>query len=336
MTQANGAILSVEGLRTYFHVDEGVVRAVDDVSFALAPGETLCVVGESGSGKSILARSILRLVPCPPGRHESGRILFQGRDILRMDRSELRALRGNQVSMIFQEPMTSLNPVLTVGFQVAEVVSVHRDVSAAAAKATAIDLLRQVRIPDPERRFADYPHQMSGGMRQRVMIAMALACRPQVLIADEPTTALDVTIQAQILRLMRDLQKELGMSMLFITHDLGVVAEIADRVIVMYAGRVVESGPVARIFREPAHPYTRGLLASIPKGDRATKRLNAIAGSVPRATAFPEGCRFHPRCPDARPECRVQVPPSFALGGEHRAACWLHAAEARQSAGDAQ
>jgi peptide/nickel transport system ATP-binding protein len=336
MTLATEPSLAVTNLRTYFHLDEGVVRAVDDVSFELQPGTTLCVVGESGSGKSILARSILRLVPCPPGRYESGSVLFQGRNIMQMNRAELRALRGDRISMIFQEPMTSLNPVLTIGYQIAEVVREHRGATAAQAKEVAIDLLRQVRISDPIRRFDDYPHQMSGGMRQRVMIAMALACRPQILIADEPTTALDVTIQAQILRLMRELQRDLGMSILFITHDLGVVAEIADHVIVMYAGRIVEAGPVSSIFKTPAHPYTRGLLASIPDGDRSVTRLNAIAGNVPLATAFPDGCRFHPRCPEARTECRTRLPPEISLSDAHRVACWLHAPNADPSGGAAR
>jgi oligopeptide/dipeptide ABC transporter ATP-binding protein len=232
--------------------------------------------------------------------------------------------------------MTSLNPVLTIGYQIAEVVREHRGATAAQAKEVAIDLLRQVRISDPIRRFDDYPHQMSGGMRQRVMIAMALACRPQILIADEPTTALDVTIQAQILRLMRELQRDLGMSILFITHDLGVVAEIADHVIVMYAGRIVEAGPVSSIFKTPAHPYTRGLLASIPDGDRSVTRLNAIAGNVPLATAFPDGCRFHPRCPEARTECRTRLPPEISLSDAHRVACWLHAPNADPSGGAAR
>ncbi len=325
-------VVSVRDLRTYFHTDAGVAKAVDGVSFDVPAGRTLALVGESGCGKSVTALSILRLIPQPPGRVVSGSILLNGRDLLAAPERDLRKIRGNAVSMIFQEPMTSLNPVFRVGRQVAAVLRLHRRLSPQAARAAAVDLFARVGIPSPESRVDDYPHQMSGGMRQRVMIAMALACGPSLLIADEPTTALDVTIQAQILDLLRDLQQAEGMSMLLITHDLGVVAETAHEVAIMYAGRIVERADVRALFAEPRHPYTVGLFRSLP-GVQAQEQpqaagrpapLYAIRGAVPAATAFPEGCRFHPRCPHAMPRCRAATPPMEPVGPNHAVACWLY------------
>ena len=315
-------LLEVIDLHTHFHTEDGVVRAVDGVSYALQPGETLAVVGESGSGKSVTALSILRLIASPPGRIESGRIVFRGRDLLALSESEMRDLRGRAISMIFQEPMTSLNPVHTCGEQVAEVVRLHERVDRAAARARALEMFRLVGIPSPEQRLDEYPHQMSGGMRQRVMIAMALACRPALLIADEPTTALDVTIQAQILDLLQRLRQELGMAVLLITHDLGVVAETADRVAVMYAGQVVEQCTTREAFRATRHPYTAGLLASLPRLGGDADRLRVIPGQVPDAAAFPSGCRFHPRCPIAVERCRRDMPTLRDVGGGHLARCF--------------
>ena len=314
-------LLRVEGLETHFFTDEGVVRAVDGVSFDVTPGETLAVVGESGSGKSVTALSILRLVASPPGRIVSGRILFRGRNLLELAPSEMRAIRGREISMIFQEPMTSLNPVYTCGEQIMEAVILHERASRRAARLRAIEMMQLVGIPAPEQRLDAYPHQMSGGMRQRVMIAMALACRPSILIADEPTTALDVTIQAQILELLKRLQAELGMAVILITHDLGVVAETADRVVVMYAGQVVESCDVRAAFRRTLHPYTAGLLASLPQIGRMRERLRVIPGTVPDPAHHPPGCRFHPRCPVAQDRCR-EVPPVLAFDGGHSVRCW--------------
>ncbi|PZN06662.1 MAG: dipeptide ABC transporter ATP-binding protein DppD, partial [Bacillota bacterium] len=288
-------------------------------------GETLAVVGESGCGKSVTALSIMRLIPSPPGRIEAGEILFEGRDLLRLPEEEMRHIRGNEISMIFQEPMTSLNPVFTVGDQIAEVFMLHRGMGRREALEQAVEMLRHVGIPAPERRVREYPHQMSGGMRQRVMIAMALACHPKLLIADEPTTALDVTIQAQILDLMRRLKEELGMAILLITHDLGVVAEMAERVVVMYAGRVVEEGDVYSVFRNPVHPYTEGLLRSIPRLDEDRERLPAIEGTVPSPGQMPRGCPFHPRCPYATDTCREVEPRLEQLGEGRYAACHLAA-----------
>jgi peptide/nickel transport system ATP-binding protein len=320
-------LLRIRDLRTYFVTDRGggTARAVDGVSLDLFPGETLGVVGESGCGKTVLSLSILRLVPEPPGHIRPGSLIeFEGRNLLTLTPRELRAVRGNRIAMIFQEPMTSLNPVLPIGDQVAEAAIVHQRVSRAAARRRAIELLRQVGIPEPEERANHYPHQLSGGMRQRVMIAMALICHPQILIADEPTTALDVTIQAQILELLERLQRELGMAVLLITHDLGVVAGTADRVVVMYAGQVVETAPTAALFAQPGHPYTEGLMASIPRLDRPRARLHSIPGSVPAATAWPPGCRFHPRCPFAWEKCRTEEPPLLETGTEGQTArCWL-------------
>jgi peptide/nickel transport system ATP-binding protein len=312
-------LLEIRDLVTEFRTGDGTVRAVDGVSFEVAPRTTLGVVGESGSGKSVTALSIMRLVASPPGRIASGSIRYAGRDLLALRPAEMRAIRGNRIAMIFQEPMTSLNPVFTVGDQVAEAVRLHQRKSRREARAVAIDMFRRVGIPSPEDRVDAYPHQLSGGMRQRVMIAMALACKPDLLIADEPTTALDVTIQAQILDLLRSLQHELGMSILLITHDLGVVAETCDEVIVMYAGRVVERAPTEALFAAPRHHYTAGLLRSVPSysdgapaGERG--RLQEIRGMVPALSELPPGCKFAERCPAVAERCRVEEPPLVALG----------------------
>jgi oligopeptide/dipeptide ABC transporter ATP-binding protein len=316
-------LLIVERLTTVFDVPGGLVKAVDDVSFEVRAGETLGLVGESGSGKSVTALSIMRLVQ-PPGRIAGGSVRFKGRELLELREKEMQAVRGADISLIFQEPMTALNPVFSVGDQIAETLLVHRRASRRGAKARAVELLDAVRIPDAGARVKDYPHQLSGGMRQRVLIAMALACSPSLVIADEPTTALDVTIQAQILDLLREMKSAFNLSLLLITHDLGVIAETADRVAVMYAGRIVEQGPVRAIFREPQHPYTRGLLASIPGGTRGG-RLPAIEGSVPLLGALPTGCAFHPRCPDRFDPCPTAPPPDYVTGPEHTAKCYLHA-----------
>ncbi len=313
----SGALLEVEGLVTEFRTEHGVVRAVDQVSFAIPRRGTLGVVGESGCGKSVTALSVMRLIQTPPGRIAGGKIRYDGRDLLAMPEAEMRAIRGNRIAMIFQEPMTSLNPVFTAGEQVAEAVRLHQKKSRAEARQVAIDMFRLVGIPSPEERVDAFPHQLSGGMRQRVMIAMALACKPDLLIADEPTTALDVTIQAQILDLLRSLQAELGMSILLITHDLGVVAETCDEVVVMYAGRVVEQAPTADLFASPRHHYTAGLLASVPsyhgvgtdQGDGSARpRLREIKGMVPPLHQLPVGCKFVERCPAAQPKCHAEEP----------------------------
>jgi peptide/nickel transport system ATP-binding protein len=323
---ADANVLEVKGLQTVFFTNSGLFRAVDDVSFHVRRGETLAIVGESGCGKSVSALSIMRLVPDPPGRIAGGAILLEGTDLLALDEAEMRKIRGNRMSMIFQEPMTSLNPVIRIGGQISEAVRLHRPVSAREAWDKSVEMLRLVRIPEPARRAQEYPHQLSGGMRQRAMIAMALACRPALLIADEPTTALDVTIQAQILALILDLQKELGMGLILITHDLGVVAQTAQRVIVMYAGKKVEEADVDTLFANPRHPYTRGLMASIPavptRGDKAGARLTEIPGMVPALTKLPTGCAFAPRCALAIDRCREEYPPLDDFGGNHRAACW--------------
>ena len=321
------ALLEVDGLQTHFFTRDGIVRAVDGVSFSIAPGETLAVVGESGCGKSVTSLSILRLIASPPGRIVAGRVLFEGNDLLALSEDEMRAVRGNAISMIFQEPMTSLNPALTVGRQIAESLVLHRGLSQHDAMAKAVEMLRKVRMSEPGRRARQYPHELSGGMRQRVMIAMALACGPKLLIADEPTTALDVTIQAQILELMRELGRETGAAIILITHDLGVVAEMAQRVVVMYAGRKVEEAPVDELFARPRHPYTRGLLGSMPHlGDSARgdggKRLVEIPGMVPSLKDEQPGCLFAPRCPNAIPRCLQEAPPLSAHGSGHWAACW--------------
>jgi len=316
------ALLEVRDLRTSFIVDGARLPAVDGVSFSLESGRTLGIVGESGCGKSVTALSIMGLVPQPPGRIEGGEVIFEGANLLALPAERMRDLRGAELSMIFQEPMTSLNPAFTVGDQVAEAIQRHRSATPAGARAQAVEMLRHVRIPSPERRADDYPHRLSGGMRQRVMIAMALACNPKLLIADEPTTALDVTIQAQILELMRALRAELGTAIMLITHDLGVIAELADDVLVMYAGRVVERCPVDVLFAEPQHPYTVGLLGSIPLLHLEQERLSAIDGFVPDAAALPQGCRFHPRCPFADDRCRAESPPLAQVRPGHHAACW--------------
>jgi oligopeptide/dipeptide ABC transporter ATP-binding protein len=309
-------------LRTHFASERGEVHAVDGVDLSLERGRTLGIVGESGCGKSVTALSIMGLVPQPPGRIAGGEVLFEGEDLLQAPARRMRDLRGDKLSMIFQEPMTSLNPAFPAGDQVAEALLRHRKISPKEARDQAVEMLRKVRIPSPERRARDYPHQLSGGMRQRVMIAMALACDPRLLIADEPTTALDVTIQAQILELMRLLRAELGTAIILITHDLGVIAELADDVIVMYAGKVVERCAAERLFAEPQHPYTIGLLGSIPRLHLAQARLSAIEGVVPDPVAFPQGCRFHPRCPFAVDKCRAEVPPLIKVSENHEAACW--------------
>src|SRR3954465_9104319 len=320
-------LLEVEDLRTHFFTRDGVVRAVDGISFSVALGETLAVVGESGCGKSVTSLSILRLIASPPGRIVSGQVQFEGRDLLTLTEDEMRSVRGDRISMIFQEPMTSLNPALTVGRQIAETLALHRGLPPAEAMAKATQMLRKVQMPEPERRVRQYPHELSGGMRQRVMIAMALACVPRLLIADEPTTALDVTIQAQILELMRELARETGASIILITHDLGVVAEMAQRVVVMYAGRKVEEAPVEDLFAHPRHPYTRGLLGSMPHlgaspPEGAVKRLVEIPGMVPSLREEHPGCLFAPRCPNAIARCMEQVPPLATHGAGHTAACW--------------
>ncbi len=321
-------VLSVRGLRAHFVTRERTVKAVDGISYDLAPGRTLAIVGESGSGKSVHALSILGLLPTPPAKIVAGEILFQGRDLLKMPPSELRAVRGNRVAMIFQEPMTSLNPVLRVGEQIAEAVVLHQKKSQAEARAKAIELLRKVGIPHPDKRVDDYPHQFSGGMRQRAMIAIALSCEPDVLIADEPTTALDVTIQAQILELMKTLQKEFKTAIILITHNIGVVAEMADDVVVMYAGRAVETAPVGELFRNPRHPYTRGLLASVPSIYERKERLEAIGGQPPDLGAGDiPGCPFAARCPVAEARCKTDDPPQFSLPGGRMTACWKAEAE---------
>ena len=315
-------LLNVDHLTTVFDVPSGSVPAVDDVSFEIRAGETLGLVGESGSGKSVTAFSIMRLVQ-RPGRIKSGRVLFNGRDLLELPEREMQKVRGAEVSLIFQEPMTALNPVFTIGDQLRETLLVHGRANKRDARTQAVALLEAVRIPDAASRVRDYPHQLSGGMRQRVLIAMALACRPSLVIADEPTTALDVTIQAEILDLLREMKRALGLSLLLITHDLGVIAGTADRVAVMYAGRIVEMGPVGEVFRRPQHPYTRGLLASIPGGVPG-QRLRAIDGAVPLLGSLPPGCAFNPRCPDRFPPCTATPPADYAVGADHVAKCYLH------------
>jgi len=326
---ASPVLLDVDELTTHFFTRDGIVRAVDGVSFTVMRGEVLAIVGESGCGKSVTSLSIMRLIASPPGRTVRGRVLFEGRDLLGLSEPEMRKVRGNAISMIFQEPMTSLNPVLTVGHQIAESLVVHRGLSRERAGVRAIELLRLVRMPAPDRRAAQYPHELSGGMRQRVMIAMALACEPRLLIADEPTTALDVTIQAQILDLMRELKQKTGAAIVLITHDLGVVAEMAERVVVMYAGRKVEEAPVGELFARPLHPYTRGLLDSMPKlrnGAAAAQehrlRLAEIPGTVPSLAEPIVGCAFAPRCQYATARCRAEAPPLEEKAAAHYAACF--------------
>ena len=316
-------LLEVQDLRTYFDTADGTVKAVDGVSFKLGRGETLGVVGESGSGKSVLSLSIMRLISPPAGRHVSGSIHFDGTDLLHAPARTLQGLRGNRLAMIFQDPMTALNPFLTVERQLTEVLECHKHLSGAAARERALAMLQRVGIPDAARRMQQYPHQFSGGMRQRVMIAMGLLCEPALLIADEPTTALDVTIQAQILELIRTLQRDLGTSVILITHDLGVVAGMADRIAVMYAGRIVEEAATEALYRNPRHPYTRGLLRCVPRmeGPRE-RRLTPIDGLPPDLSALPPGCPFKPRCPEALDRCAEAYPPVATVGERHTAACW--------------
>jgi peptide/nickel transport system ATP-binding protein len=329
--KASAPLLVVDGLQTFFNLRHGVVKAVDGVSFSLEPRETLAIVGESGCGKSITALSILRLVPDPPGRIVGGSIKLAGVDLLTLDDKAMRGVRGKDIAMIFQEPMTSLNPVLTIGSQIAEVLLLHEPISREQARRKAIDMLRLSRIPEPEQCAREYPHQLSGGMRQRAMIAMALACNPKVLIADEPTTALDVTIQAQILDIILNLQRKLGTAIILITHDLGIVAETAQRVIVMYAGRKIEEAPVEELFARPQHPYTHGLMASIPRlapmrgEEGAAGRLQEIPGMVPALTNVPDGCVFAPRCAHAEDRCRRVYPEYEEKRPRHWAACWRSA-----------
>jgi peptide/nickel transport system ATP-binding protein len=320
-------LLQVQGLQVEFRTRRGNATVLNGVDFELRAGETLCVVGESGCGKSMTALALLRLIPSPPGRIAAGRVLFQGEDLAQASEARMREVRGNRISMIFQEPMTSLNPVFTVGDQIGEALRLHAGLDGGQARARTVEMLRQVGIPAPERRIDEYPHQLSGGMRQRVMIAMALACRPDVLIADEPTTALDVTVQAQIFDLLRELQRERGTAILMITHDMGAVAEMADRVMVMYAGRVIEQGTTAQVLRAPRHPYTQGLIECLPElgSSRAGGRaeLTEIAGVVPSIWELGRGCAFRERCPHARARCADAVPPMFDAGSGHGAACWL-------------
>jgi len=318
-------LLSIRDLETSFFTTRGTARAVNGVSLDVARGETVAVVGESGCGKTMLALSVLRLVPDPPGRITGGQINFDGTDLLTLPESAMRSIRGNRISMIFQEPMTSLNPVFKVGEQIAEAVRLHQGADHAQAREAAMEMLHLVGIPNPERRVDSYPHEMSGGMRQRVVIAMALACNPDLVLADEPTTALDVTIQAQILQLMMDLKERKNSAIMLITHDLGIVAQTCSRVAVMYAGRIVEQASVADLFREPLHPYTQGLMRSVPRlGDRGSA-LEPIQGMVPSLMALPQGCPFHPRCPHAFDRCRAERPTLLDLGPGRGVRCWLHA-----------
>jgi peptide/nickel transport system ATP-binding protein len=318
------ALLEIKGLKTHFKTDDGWLHAVDGVDIAIDSGETVCVVGESGCGKSVTAKTVMKLIDMPPGKIVAGQVLWQGRDLVPATPEEMRAIRAKQIAIIFQEPMTSLNPVYTVGEQVAESVRLHEGLSRKDAMDRAVQMLKLVRIPTPERRVKDYPHQFSGGMRQRVMIAIALACKPKLLIADEPTTALDVTIQAQILELLAELKAEMGMAIMLITHAMGVVAEVAQRVVVMYAGKVVEEAPVGELFANPRHPYTQGLIRSIPRIDTAAThkvRLEAIAGTVPKLIDPAEGCRFAARCKFVQPKCKTATPPLREIKPGHKVAC---------------
>jgi peptide/nickel transport system ATP-binding protein len=320
--QGDAALLEVRNLCTWFHTDRGLFKAVDGISFEVDRARSVGLVGESGCGKSVTSLSLMGLVASPPGQVSADALVFEGRDVLGLSANERRLLRGGRMAMVFQEPMTSLNPVHTIGHQIVEAIRAHSDITPEAARARAIEVLELVRIPSAAQRFDDFPHQLSGGMRQRVMIAMALSCEPSLLIADEPTTALDVTIQAQILDLLRDLQQRLGMAILIITHDLGVIAELVDAVIVMYAGQVVESAPVKALFDDPQHPYTIGLLGSIPRLDVQRARLATIEGSVPSPANQPAGCRFAPRCPFADARCHADAPPLREMGPSHKVACW--------------
>ncbi len=319
------AVLSVHDLRTHFRTDEGVVKAVDGVSFDLHAGETLGIVGESGSGKSVTSLSLMKLIPSPPGRIVSGRVMFEGQDLIKKSEAYMRQVRGNKISMIFQDPMTSLNPFLKVSTQLIETIQLHRRVSRRQARIQAVESLKLVGIPGPEKRIDNYPHQFSGGMRQRVMIAMALSCDPKVLIADEPTTALDVTIQAQILDILRNLARELGVAVIIITHDLGVVAGMCDNIHVMYAGKIVEKGTARELFDEPMHPYTQGLIRSVPRMDQdVTGRLYSIQGQPPSVIDLPDCCPFYPRCEYAMDICRRKYPAAETLANDREVACWLY------------
>ncbi|MBL7215138.1 MAG: ABC transporter ATP-binding protein [Phycisphaerae bacterium] len=324
MNENNNNLLSIRHLSTWFYTEQGLAKAVQDVSFDIQKGKTLAVVGESGCGKSVTALSVMRLIPWPPGKIVEGEILFAGESLREVSEDRMRHIRGNDIAMIFQEPMTSLNPVFTVGNQIVEAVKLHQKKSGAQARDIAVDMMQKVGIADPQRRVGEYPHQMSGGMRQRVMIAMALCCGPELLIADEPTTALDVTIQAQILDLLRQLQHETNMSIVLITHDLGVVAENADDIVVMYASRVAETATAQQLFEKPLHPYTQGLLKSLPRLGEHKSRLDVIGGTVPNPLQFPSGCKFHPRCPIGCNEqrCQTQEPPLLDVGQSRRVACW--------------
>lgn len=317
----NNILLSIQDLKVYFRADDNVARAVDGVSVDVCNGESVCLVGESGCGKTVSALTILGLVPQPPGEIVSGKVLFKGKDLLGFTEEEMQEIRGNRISMVFQEPMTSLNPVFTIGDQIEEAITVHENVSPAEAQKRCMELLADVGIADPKDRLKDYPHQLSGGQRQRVMIAMALACNPELVIADEPTTALDVTIQAQVLNLFAELQRKRDMSLLYITHDLGVVSRIADRIYVMYAGVIVEQGDVSQIFRNPCHPYTRGLLASLPDRAKRGARLHSIPGTVPDPAHKPHGCPFHPRCDLTIHACRDALPEMCDFGKGHMSRC---------------
>ncbi|MEW1723938.1 ABC transporter ATP-binding protein [Streptomyces sp. NPDC093109] len=316
-------LLEVRDLQVEFRTRDGVARAVNGVTYAVGAGETLAVLGESGSGKSVTAQAIMGILDSPPGRITGGEVLFQGRDLLKLKEEQRRRVRGAELAMIFQDALSSLNPVLTVGAQLGEMFTVHRGLNRRAAKARAVELMDRVRIPAAKERVNDYPHQFSGGMRQRIMIAMALALEPALIIADEPTTALDVTVQAQVMDLLAELRRELDMGLILITHDLGVVADVADRIAVMYAGRIVETAPVHDIYRAPAHPYTRGLLESIPRLDQKGRELYAIKGLPPNLLHIPPGCAFNPRCPMAQDICRTEVPPLFDAGGGRRSACFF-------------
>ncbi len=316
-------LLEIKGLSVSFYTEAGRVEAVQNVSFSLKPGETLGIVGESGCGKSVTSMSMLRLIPMPPGKIESGEAIFDGQDLIKADSESLRKIRGNDISMIFQEPMTSLNPVFTVGYQLAEVLMLHRNLNKDEALKQAVEELRSVGIPNPERIANDYPFALSGGMRQRVMIAMALSCNPKLLIADEPTTALDVTIQAQILVLMKQMQKRSGTAIMFITHDLGVISEMSDRVLVMYAGHVMEEAPVVQLFKDPQHPYSQGLLLSKPQSMQSQERLYVIPGMVPNLLHRPTGCQFAERCPHATDRCKRELPPLFQYDDGRKSRCWL-------------
>ncbi len=321
--QDSPLLLDVKGLKTYFYTSSGVIKAVDGVSFHLKSGETLGIVGESGCGKSVTSLSVIGLIPKTIGKIEAGQVLFDGEDLLLKPEYEMCKVRGNQISMIFQEPMTSLNPVMTVGNQVVEVVRLHQKLPRQKAVEKTVEMFDLVGIPQPESRLKCYPFQLSGGLRQRVMIAMALSCNPKLLIADEPTTALDVTIQAQILELMKKLKHEIGTATMFITHDLGVIAEVAERVIVMYGGKIVEQADVTTLFEDPQHPYTKGLLSSLPRIDEMKKRLQVIPGMVPDMSSPPAGCKFHPRCEFAMEKCKIEEPDLVSLGEERSVSCWL-------------